>query len=377
MEILIGADIVPTDSNVKHFINGEIDELIDSKLQAELNSADYRIFNLEIPLTDEEAPIAKCGPNLIASAKTVTGIKNLGVNFLTLANNHILDQGTQGLTSTMQVLDNAGISYAGAGDTLHEAVRPHIADINGCKIGIYCCAEHEFSIATDTTAGANPFDPLESLDHIVNLKSQCDYMIVLYHGGKEHYRYPSPRLQGTCRKIAEKGADLVVCQHSHCIGCEEKWGKSTIVYGQGNFLFDHSNSEFWKTSILISLVFENDLVEIEYIPLTKNGNAVRLADSDQGEKILSDFYKRSEQIKENGFIEKKYADFAEECINMYLKAGVPFGNSIVLRVLNKLAHAKWFINRLSFNGKLAVYNYLNCEAHRELYLQGLKNHLFG
>ena len=63
------------------------------------------------------------------------------------------------------------------------------------KIGIYACAENEFTIATDTTAGANPFDPFESLDHIQNLKRSCDYVIVLYHGGKEHYRYPSPYLQ--------------------------------------------------------------------------------------------------------------------------------------------------------------------------------------
>lgn len=55
---------------------------------------------------------------------------------------------------------------------------------------MYTCAEHEFTIATENTPGANPFDPLESLDHIQELKSKCDFVLVLYHGEKAHYRYP-------------------------------------------------------------------------------------------------------------------------------------------------------------------------------------------
>jgi len=55
---------------------------------------------------------------------------------------------------------------------------------------VYTCAEHEFTIATENTPGANPFDPLESLDHIQELKSKCDFVLVLYHGEKAHYRYP-------------------------------------------------------------------------------------------------------------------------------------------------------------------------------------------
>ena len=75
-------------------------------------------------------------------------------------------------------------------------------------------------------------DPAEQKDN------KCDYTIVLYHGGKEYYRYPSPNLQRVCRYMIEKGTDLVICQHSHCIGCEENYLSGKIVYGQGNFIFD-------------------------------------------------------------------------------------------------------------------------------------------
>lgn len=76
------------------------------------------------------------------------------------------------------------------------------------------------------------------------MSNACDYTIVLYHGGKEHYRFPSPNLQKYCRKFIEKGANIVICQHSHCIGCEENYKNGKIIYGQGNFLFDDSDDEY-------------------------------------------------------------------------------------------------------------------------------------
>lgn len=373
-KIMIGADIVPTKSNISQFAAGDAKALVGTELYDLLESADYRIFNLEVPLTDEEAPIAKCGPNLIAPANSVTGLKCLGVDFLTLANNHILDQGTQGLTSTMKVLGDAEIAFAGVGNTLHEAAQPYIVDLDGAKVGIYCCAEHEFSIATETTAGANPFDPLESLDHVTNLKSQCDYVIVLYHGGKEHYRYPSPGLQKTCRKIAEKGADLVVCQHSHCIGCEEKWGDSTIVYGQGNFVFDDSDSEYWQTSLLIELDLPSR--EIHYIPLEKMGSTVRQAEAN-AEKILTEFYMRSQEVKNPDAVEKRYLQFAHTMESELLIHFCGINTrSFLFRGCNKLSNGKlrrYLINRkCKKDYRLRITNFMECEAWRELMLNTLR-----
>ena len=373
MRILIGADIVPTLSNQQYFEEEQMEKIVDSRLFELLKKADYRVFNLEVPLTDKSMPIEKAGPNLIASVKSAVGLKQLGINFLTLANNHILDQGEQGLWSTMEQLDKNKISYAGVGHTYAEAAKSHIVEMEGKKIGIYCCAEHEFSIVSAKQAGANPFDPLESLDHIVALRSQCDYVICLYHGGKEHYRYPSPNLQKTCRKIVEKGADLVICQHTHCIGCEEKWQEGTIVYGQGNFLFDHSESEFWQTSVLVSV--DTNTKKIEYIPLRKNGKGVRLAVEDDATKILTEMMQRSEEIKKEDFIEKQYRAFALQIRELYLKTGDPIATSFAFRVVNKLLRHKlmpWYLDRKLKKNRQFLINFVECEAHREVYMNGIK-----
>lgn len=373
MNIVIAGDLVPTKSNIDLFNNADINALLGDELVHVWNLADVRIFNLEVPLTDREDPIAKCGPNLIAPTSTIWGIIKLNPSLIVLANNHILDQGYQGLKSTRDILNSNEIANIGEGDNLDEARKPYIVEQNGIKVGIYACAEHEFSIATINTGGANPFDPLESLDHIRELKTQCDYVIVIYHGGKEYYRYPSPYLQRVCRKIAGKGADLVICQHSHCIGCYEHYNSATIIYGQGNFIFDHHDNEYWNTSLLIKVTINGNM-QIDYIPIIKTGNCVRLATGSLKDEILGSFHQRSYEILQNGFIELKYQEFARTRLESYLRRLSGFGKWISIidrKILNGL------LLKLKYRGNdlLAIRNYIECEAHRELLIEGIKKEI--
>lgn len=374
MSIIIGADCVPTKKNIKYFEAADDDSLIGTELLNLLSKADYRIINLEVPLTDKSTPFAKSGPNLIAPTATVNGYMAFGIDLVTIANNHILDQGSNGLSSTITILDGAGIKHIGAGANLREAAVPHITSIGGKKVGVYACAEHEFSIATEKSAGANPFDPLESYDVVLALKQECDFVIVLYHGGKEYYRYPSPLLQKVCRKFVDKGADLVLCQHSHCIGCEEKYKEGTIVYGQGNFLFDDSEDECWQTGLLVKV---SDDFKISYIPVRKHRENVRLADQNDAKKILDEFLKRSNDIQKPGFVETKYQELADSMRAYYLQQfrGISDSN-VVMRALNKITHKRWRIwlmqNIYDDQKMRSIKNCLQCEAHRELILMGLK-----
>lgn len=375
MKILIGSDFVPTVTNKDLFAAGNAEELVGKDLLELLSSADYRIFNLEVPLTDVETPIEKCGPALIAPTNTIAGYKALAVDCLSIANNHIMDQDVQGIRSTLTLLRNEGINTVGGGENLIEAQRFLIVEFEGKKIGIYACAETEFSIASEDTPGANPFDPLESPDHVASLKAKCDFVVVLYHGGKEHYRYPSPALQKVCRKLVDKGADLVICQHSHCIGCEEKYQNGTIIYGQGNFLFDYSARECWKTGLLIEVASD---FSVSYFPLVKCDNTVRLAKRDEAEQILGEFVERSREIQEPGFVQKKYQAFAQDMQETYLRESstFDFGN-LVFRVFNKMSghrFGKWILKRKYEKRKrMKLCNLVECEAHRELLLAVLKN----
>ena len=375
MVILIGADLVPTQSNWKEFAAGDIRSLLGEELCSLLAGADFRVFNLEAPLTDEEHPIAKCGPNLRIPTDTAPGLKAIGVDLVTIANNHILDQGEQGILSTISNLRSCGIACIGAGLTPQEAAKPYILEKDGIRVGFYPCAEHEFSIVTEKSAGANPFDPLWSLDHIQELKAQCDYVIVLYHGGKEEYRYPSPELQKVCRRIAEKGADLVLCQHSHCIGCREEWMGSTIVYGQGNFLFDRHNSEVFQTGILVRIELSAQGQHLAYIPLEKNGPYVRIPAEEKGADILGRFYARSEEIKTPGFVEAAYERYARESVLEYYGRSLGRWRYVIFRAANLLCGGRLRERCYSSRDALALMNTLTCEPHRELYSTALGSQL--
>lgn len=368
-EILIVGDLFPTKSNEGLFEKGDIDKLFGREIQELFRKCDYRIANLEGALTESGKEIPKRGPCLKAGGRCMTAIKKMNIDCLSLANNHILDYGEIGLNSTCKAIEDAGAVYVGVGRNIDQMKKAHRFVVDHMQIGVLSCAEYEFSIATKYSAGANPFDALEILDDIFELKESCDYVIVLYHGGKEYYRYPAPYLQKRCRKMAEKGADLVICQHSHCIGCMEEHNGSTIVYGQGNFLFDLGGDEYKNTGFIITA--DPRSRKVNFHPVIRKDNSVRMADKAAAKRIQKDFCKRSEQIKNGEFVYKQYSKFASERIMSYelLSMG---GIGKILIKLHLLKLLKWIYGR---EAELALLNTLNCEAHNDLFAEGLKQNI--
>lgn len=375
MRIYIGADLVPTDINKALFENGNGEALVGKELYEILKQSDLNVFNLEVPLTDVETPIVKFGNNLIAPTKTIHGYKALEPIFLTLANNHSLDQGEEGLTTTLNLLKDQDIAHAGAGSSLKEAKKPFIFEKEGIRIGFYLCAEHEFTVASCHTMGANPFDVLESFDEVLALKEQCDYVIVLYHGGKEFYRYPSPMLQRYCRKFIDRGANLVICQHNHCVGSREDYNGGSIIYGQGNFIFNSefyiNHKEFVKDSLLIRVEATKDSFIVSEVPIRSTEMGTRQATKSEADETLTAYKQRSENIKDAHFVAQAYKDFADTHIKRYLREFI--GRSCIIRAINALFGRKLMQLILGKISYLAIQNYLECEAHHELFLRGIKN----
>lgn len=359
MRILIGADLIPTDSNVDLFKSGKAEEIVGKEMKDVLDKADFRIFNLECAIADQDSPIPKAGPNIRAPIECLHGYKALGVDLLGIANNHVLDHGREGFDSTVQALDKFNIPHIGAGYTPKEASEPYIFEREGKKIGVYACCEHEFSWISDYGFGSNGFDALESLDEIVAAKSKVDYLIVLYHGGKEHYRYPSPYLRKVCRKIVEKGADIVLCQHTHAVGTQEDYMGGKIIFGQGNFVFAKKLATIptWDTGILVSVDITDNGVSYEYIPYERTETGIQLSHDTE---ILDGFYERSEEIKKEGFIEEKFEDMADKTLEgRYIQYIV--GHPVDKEHIEK--HGR------------ALLGYAECEVHRECLLTGIRKRL--
>lgn len=368
--ILIAADVIPRPSNYDIFETGDIRQLLGDGLADVWFGAGARILNLETPLCAALTPIPKYGPNHYTPWRTISGISALNPTAVAMANNHIMDQGREGLEDTVRLCSDRGIPFFGAGMDIAHARVPYIMDFAEKKIAVYACADHEFSLAGESTPGANPFDPLYTPDDISILKEKVDFVIVLYHGGKEYYRYPSPYLQTVCRRLAEKGADIVICQHSHCIGCEEHYSGAQIIYGQGNFLFDGKDNEYCDSG-LIAAVSVGDSLSVDYIPIIKKSPGTRIAAAKEAEEIMRGFQSRSRQIEESGFVKEHFEQYASENLNGYLS--VLNGKNFASRVINKLGFSRIYRCLYTRLARLGLINMLECEVHREMILTALKN----
>ena len=372
MKIIILGDVGASETNTQAFCNADKD-LFSNDIQKLCNEADMVILNLEKPLTDLITPLGKCPPDYAAPTKTINGIKLLHSKAVTLANNHIMDQQRQGLQSTMAVLEQNGIRYVGAGNNLTEARKPLIISGKDTRIGIYACCEKEFSFATESEPGANVYDPLITFDDIKKLKEDCDYLIVLFHGGMQGYPYPTPYQQKVCRKMCEKGANLVICQHSHIIGCEEQHSNGRIIYGQGNFLLDDVPAESWHSGLIVEVIIENSgTSSIEYIPtLTREHKAFMHPESEQ---IKKRFAERSREITKANEVERMFSELSDIKLSDYL-VKLAGKRKLIQKIYRRIGLTKCYKKLYAQSELNMILDYFYCDSHREAIEYGLKAYI--
>lgn len=362
-KILICGDYAPTKSNEKILSdkNCTLDSIIGKKLADVFLKTDLSVVNVETSLTKSNTPKIKRGQINRSNPTTVEFLKKLDIKVAALANNHVIDNCEIGVSDTLQALVTAGIMPIGIGKGVQEARKPYMFVENGKTIKVLNISNNEFNEQIGEY-NVNVLDLFDSFDWIREEKKNCDYMIIVYHGGIEFYQYPTPMLQRICRKMVDCGADFVTCQHSHCIGALEAYHDSIIVYGQGNFLFDDTEHELEQTAVLCEI----DTVkrDVEIVPVVKDGVLVRLACDDERKKILDGIKKRSEMVK-NGELQKQFADWCNsqehEIYNTCAGYYVPY------KLLNKLSGKKLEKKIYCRKSKMRLYNMLKSIALYEVF----------
>lgn len=372
-QILVFGDICPTEDYRRFFDTRENGALSD-RISSDVSAAGLAIANFECPATEHAVPIAKCGPSLRAEPKDVQLLRRIGFDVLSLANNHILDFGAEGVMQTLELCGAAQILTVGAGENCDAAKRPLLFEQDGKKIAILSYAEVEFNLAGKTTPGANHFEPFDAPDEIRRLRSGCDYLIVLYHGGIEHYKYPSPMLQKKCRKLAEAGADLVLCQHSHCIGTIEKRGGSTILYGQGNAVFGYrEGNTAWNEGLVVKVdLHQPEKVDLLLLKATADG--VEYANEEECAERLQTLKKDSERLNDAEWIEQQWIAYCKR--QEALDLPMLFGRSRVFNKLNRLLGNRLIRLLYSKRKMMTTMNLLRCEAHHEVVQTILEENVF-
>lgn len=361
MMLFLG-DICP-DNNFRRLFDEKDSGAFRESATQYFSENDFVIANLECPATQSSRRITKTGPNIRALTGDIRVLKNCGIFNLSMANNHILDYGAEGVLETLDICGAHSINTVGAGRTKEEANKPLIVKIRDYKVAIVAFAEEEFNLATEKHPGAAHFDPYESLDSIANLKKEVDRIVVLYHGGIEYYKYPSPELQKKCRAMVTAGADLVLCQHSHCIGTIELFQNRNIVYGQGNTCFGWKNgSDFWNEGLAIEYSPEDNVIKCQLLKASEDG--VDLADAECNDSRIKAIYEDSKHCYDSEFIRKEWIKFCNGLKSLNLP--LLYGKSKWYTRLNRILKNHLFKLCFSKKAKMITLELIRCEAHLEV-----------
>ena len=368
--ILIVGDFFPTEQNINYFSSGDLNSLFGKEIVELFGKADYRVCNLEGALTDHPDKCRKTGPVKVATTSAVEAYKKLGIDLCLLANNHATDGGHQGLIDTMQTLDEAGINYIGAGK--NEKVIDHslIKKVGGLRIGFYNVSETMYNKPTKDKAGAWLYDEYIVCREIEQLKTECDYLIVIYHGGIEKFPYPSPEMKKRFHRMADNGADMILAQHTHCVGCEEYYKGSYLLYGQGDFLLKNFAPGLTDTGLIVELVIENGQVLIKKHKVKSVDNLFVRYDEQQD---LSEFNSRSNEIGDEAFVYQELQKFCDKELRLYLTA---FKSPSKLRLRMKRffpkAYRKWLYQYNERDLMFALHT-LRSEQNRETAVVGIEH----
>lgn len=371
-KVIIAGDLFPTEKNMPYFIKGDVQSLFGEKIMEIFADADFCICNLEGALTNHREICRKTGPVKVAPASSVEAYKRLGVDLCLLANNHLTDGGHQGVLDTMDVLKSAGVSYLGAGKTKDEIAHSLIKKIDDVKIGFYNVSETMYNIPTKTAAGVWLYDEYVVCHELEQLKSCCDYLVVIYHGGIEKFQYPSPELRKRFHRMADSGADMILAQHTHCIGCEEYYNGSYLLYGQGDFLLKNFAPGLTDSGLIVELIIENKNTQIKkYLVNSSENTFVRYNECQD----LMDFYNRSKMIADEDYVYRQFQEFCDNELRVYLTA---FKSPSRLRKKMKKyfpkAYNKW-LYAYSERDLMFTLHTLRSEQNRETAIVGIEHML--
>ncbi len=241
-----------------------------------LRGADLALANFENPVI-EDAVWHPEDPTFTGDLRLLPILGRIGIDGVTLANNHILDAGTPGLYETLGHLDEAGISYAGAGEDLDASREPMVFDLGGLTVGVLSyqnVPSYEWAWATETSPGTAPLTEDVVREDVEELEGRVDLVVVMPHWGIEYLAEPEPGQIELAHAAVDAGADLIVGDHAHWPKGVEVYGGSPVFYGTGNFLFDQSWSEETSTGIFAEvLLYEDRIVQARPVPFIVLDNA--------------------------------------------------------------------------------------------------------
>ena len=265
-----------------------IEGVVAPELLEELRAADILMVNNEFPFSDRGTPMADKQFTFRCSPGYVKALNEMGVDIVSLANNHTLDYGRAALSDTFSALDGAGILYGGAGDSVERAKEVQIMEVNGKKYGFIAVSRvvpsADWKIESAAPGMFTCYDATALIEVIKEAKQTCDFVTVFPHWGTEYSEQPNAVQRELAKQCMDAGADLVVGAHTHCLEGIEYIDGKPVFYSLGNFIFGQNID---RSAAVKVTVIEDGTVSYALIPVYASDGQTKQMDANAAPGLFS------------------------------------------------------------------------------------------
>jgi poly-gamma-glutamate synthesis protein (capsule biosynthesis protein) len=241
-----------------------------------LKAADVAVGNLESTLSDGGSPAKGKDVTFRGDPAAIAGLKEAGFDAVSIANNHVLDYGADALADSISLLDEAGITHAGAGKDQAAAWKPASFEANGAKVA-YLAFSHivpaGFIAQPDRAGMASGRMDMQLVDDAIReAKKNHDYVLVSFHWGVEYEDFANATQEQNAHRAVDAGADMVLAHHPHVIQGVEFYKGRLIAYSLGDFVFDHYSRKTGEAFILNAKLGPNGVEDVTAKPVYLDGH---------------------------------------------------------------------------------------------------------
>lgn len=305
--LIFAGDLIYGSTFCTNYDTEGMTRVVSEELLKEMNDADITMVNEEFPFSTRGVPMEDKQYTFRADPSYVESFHEMGIDIVALANNHTLDYGKDALYDTFMTLDDAGILYAGAGDSVERASELQLIEVNGKKFGFLAASRVlpvvEWNVENSVPGALSTYDETRLIQAIEEADSQCDVLTVYVHWGVEMQEYPEDYQRNLAAAYIEAGADVVIGSHPHVLQGVEYIDGKPVFYSLGNFI---STANKDKTMLVKLTVDAENEIMAQIVPaVTKDGQTRKMNELEQ--QVLNDYMESISYgvtIDGNGVIER-------------------------------------------------------------------------
>lgn len=270
---------------------GDMAKCFSEEALREMKAADVFMLNNEFTYTDRGEPTPGKQFTFRAKPENAALLHELGVDIVSLANNHSYDYGEISLLDSLEALEGIDMPYVGAGRNLEEASKIVYFYAGNQKIA-YLSATQIERLGNPDTKGATQsapgvfrcFSETEIFDRIAEAKENSDFVIVYVHWGTEKTEQPDWAQPGLAKSLAGAGADMIIGVHPHVLQPLANVNDTPVIYSLGNYWF---NSATLDTCLVKVTVKDGEMRSCQFLPARQSGCYTKLLFGGEKEAVLA------------------------------------------------------------------------------------------